>query len=718
MKGRFFMKLKRIISSAAAVALVMSSLSFSVSANLNAKPFEPGFETGQERNDSDMFDFMDKPYSLTSGDYYMGMGIQLGSWTHRNAIGSPDVTNVRLANVNGQIVEGINNYCPWSHLYSGGYALINKDANGVAFRSSHAAYGPTGLYYSDGEGDSGIKEYAVLHDAKIGGSGTYTVGIEKYNFKADCANAKGTNDGDPGNGINLLYISSNIQHLKNNGVTISNPVLKLYNTKEEYEAKTPYKSIPAGYWITGKGDNETGYAQYTFTNIWAVNGENDKENGGKFNFDSKYQDAKGNLDVFGVSSYTGAASSEYKSGYAGCSFLPEYAMEITFNANVPDSMMNSVISKPLQNVLGEVSNIINSADELAKVQAKNPTLTVDQIKEKLTAAYNSANGVLSQYGNYKSLSKSLLAEPQAAIDKALNELKAVCSDLGILIWGELMGYVETVDEMDFTKYTADSWAAVESAVEEARALKERYDNGEAITQEQIDAITVKLRAAIDNLKEAAEKVDSTTGLGYVEFKDIDGKYQWYNDGKNYKNVTAKTVDVVTSEKGDGKTYTVKATCDGTAKGLADCNLEIQGLIDKQSKATVTVDEVKLDGKKQKLTGVPYTQVVDEKNAYVPLYDAEVTEIPEDAYTSPDGKCAKDASPQALSKGAKNDYAAIDTEWEELTVKFTVNWSDTTEEASENENNSENPDTAGGAAVAASLIVLLGAGYVVSRKRTK
>ena len=709
------MKLKRIISSAAAVALVMSSLSFSASADLSVRPGQVGYVPYGMRQDSDDFNFTDKPYSLTSGDYYMGLCIQTANWAFRNAIGTPD-ESTDAPNKNNEAVRGINPYCPWSHLYMNVYAMIDKDKNGVELRNPIGAYGPAGLMTPANEnGEREITKYAQLHDAKIGGSGTYTVGIEGFNFKENTAE---NYDGDYGNGINQLYISSNIQRLKNNGVTISNPVLKLYNTEDEYNAKTPYKTIPAGYWITGLGDNKTGYTQYTFTNLWAEDGMPDKENGGKFNIPAQCQDKTKHLDAFQVSGFTGNASSQFKSGYTGCDFLPEYAMEITFNASVPDSLMNSVISKPLQNVLGEVSNVINSADELAKVQAKNPTLTVDQIKEKLTAAYNSANSVLSQYGNYKSLSKSLLAEPQAAIDKAVNDLKAVCKELGILIWGELKGYIETAEGMDFTKYTADSWAAVESAVQEAKDLIKRSENGEAITQEQIDAVTAKLKAAIEGLKEAAEKVDSTTGLGYVQFKDIDGKYQWYNDGKNYKNVTAKTVDVVTSEKGDGKTYTVKATCDGTAKGLADCNLEIQGLIEKQSKATVTVDEVKLDGKKQKLTGVPYTQVVDEKNAYVPLYDAEVTEIPEDAYTSPDGKCAKDASPQALSKGAKKDYAAIDTEWEELTVKFTVNWSDTTEEASENENNSENPDTAGGAAVAASLIVLLGAGYVVSRKRTK
>ena len=117
-----------------------------------------------------------------------------------------------------------------------------------------------------------------------------------------------------------------------------------------------------------------------------------------------------------------------------------------------------------------------------------------------------------------------------------------------------------------------------------------------------------------------------------------------------------------------------------------------------------------------LSVVPYTQSVDKANAYVPLYSADVTSIPDDAYTSPDGKCAKDASPQALSQGAKNDYAALDTEWKEITVKFTVNWDDGTVE--EEGNTSENPSTAGGIAVASTLIAVLGAGYVISRKRTK
>ncbi len=708
------MKFKRLISGAAAAALIISSFSFSASADLSKKPGEIGFETGQERQDSDDYDFTDKPYSVTSGDYYMGLSVQTGTWTHRNAIGDDTDMSQSVYNVNNEKITGINSYCSWAHLYGGGYALITKDSNGVNLRSSCSAYGPTGLFYGEDEGESGIKEYAQLHDAKIGNNGTYTVGIQGYNFKADVANNK---DSDNGNGINILYITSNIKYLESNGVEIKNPVLKLYNSKAAYEAKKPDKTISAGYWLTTHGDNKysTVYTQYMFGNLWTKSGVENTELNKVVTFDKKYQNYDGGLDVFGISGYTGSKDSSFTNGYSGCSFLPEYAMEITFEVNAPDSMMNKVTSKPLKNVLDEVSEILNSESELESIQKKNPTLTVEQIKEKLNTVYTAGKSVYDKYGSYKSLSKSLITNPQAALDKALADIKAVCSELGILIWGELNGYIETANDLDFTKYTAKTWAAVEKAVSEAEALKEKYENGEEVTQDQIDAAAAKLKKAIENLKEVTEKVDETTGYGYLQFKDNTGKYQWYNDGKNYQNVTATTVDVVTSEKGNGKTYTVKAKCDGKATGLADCSLEIQGLIKKQSNATVTIDEVKLDGKKQKLTGVPYTQAIDESDAYVPLYSADITEIPDDAYTSPDLECAKDASPQALSQGAKKDYAAIEKDWKEITVKFTVNWGETTDEE---ENNSENPDTAGGVTVAISLAAILGAGYVISRRKVK
>lgn len=716
------MKFKRLISGAAAVALAVSSLSFSVSADLSKKPLEIGFETGQERQDSDDYDFLTKPYSVTSGDYYMGMGIQNGNWTHRNAIGSTDETGQTKTNVRRESVTGINARTPWAYLYGDGYASITKDANGVDLASAVTAYGPTGIFFDENEGQSGIKEYAKLHDVKIEDNGTYTVGIQGYNWKKDVAESYTS---DNGNGISQLYITTNIDYLEENGVTIKNPVLKLYNSKEAYEAKKPDKTIAAGYWLTSPTEKQVegkyvaykDYTVYKFVNDWTISGQNNSELGKTVSFDSKYQSNIKSLDVFGLSGFSGTASSAYETGYSGCSYLPEYALELTFEVNVPDSLMNKVMSSPLKNVIDEVKAIIDDDAELAVIQGKNPSMTVEEIKTALTDAYNSANSVYGKYGNVQSLSKSTVTQAQKYLDDALAAIKKVCSDLGILIWGELNGYIEVAEGLDFTKYTADSWAAVEAAVAEAKTLKEKYSNNETVTQSEIDAAAEKLRAAIDALVEAKVTVDNTSGYGYLQFKDSTGAYQWYNDGKNYQNVTAKTVKVVTSDKGNGKTYTVKAKCDGTAKGLADCNLEIQNLIKKQETATVTIDEVKLDGKKQKLTGVPYTLAVDETNAYIPLYDATVTEIPDDAYTSPDGECAKDASPQALSQGAKKDYAALNTEWEEITVKFTVSWDDGTSDDS-NSNNSENPATAGGVAVAASLVAVLAAGYVVSRKRSK
>ena len=72
------MKLKRLISGVAAVALVISSLSFSASADLSKKPGEIGYVPYGMRQYSDDFNFTDKPYSLTSGDYYMGFKQEIG----------------------------------------------------------------------------------------------------------------------------------------------------------------------------------------------------------------------------------------------------------------------------------------------------------------------------------------------------------------------------------------------------------------------------------------------------------------------------------------------------------------------------------------------------------------------------------------------------------------------------------------------------------------
>ena len=348
----FNMKIKRLISSVITVALVISSLSFSASADLSKRPGEVGYVPYGMRQYSDDFNFTDKPYSLTSGDYYMGLSIQTANWAFRDAIGTPDTKGQDALNVNNEAVRGMNPYSPWSRFFMNIYAMIDRDKNGVELKSPIGAYGPAGLMTeANKNGEREITEYTQLHDAKIVGSGTYTVGIQGFNFKADTAE---NYEGEHGNGINQLFISSNIQYLKNNGVTISNPVLKLYNTKAEYEAKTPYKSIPAGFWITGKGANITGYTQYTFTNNWAKDGDKDIQNGRIFNIPAQYQDNTHHLDAFQISGFTGNASSDFATGYEGCQFLPEYAMEITFDVNMPFDDSKSITSYSNEKVVSLV----------------------------------------------------------------------------------------------------------------------------------------------------------------------------------------------------------------------------------------------------------------------------------------------------------------------------------------------------------------------------
>ena len=314
------MKLKRLFSGALVTVLITSTLSYSAFANINERKLQIGFQTGMESWDSNEFDFLDEPYSLTSGDYYMGLSVENASFTYRGSIGDTSCNEGKtVKNIYDDIITGINSYCSWAHLYQGGYALITKDKHDFPLKAPVIAFGPTGIFFEENEGKSGIKEYAQIHDAKIKNNGTYTVGIQGFNWKRDTA----TTSAYYGNGFNRLSISSNIKSTEND-VTIKNPVLKLYNSKESYEAKKPDKTILAGYWIS-KTNDTTGYVEFNFVNVY------DKNESYK---DKKYYNHQGGLDVFGLSGYTGAKSDMYQTGYEGCTYLPEYAIELTFDVNL------------------------------------------------------------------------------------------------------------------------------------------------------------------------------------------------------------------------------------------------------------------------------------------------------------------------------------------------------------------------------------------------
>lgn len=373
------MKLKRLFSGALATALITSVLSFSTYADINKKPLEIGFETGKERWDSDNYDFLDKPYSLHDGNYYMGLSIQNGKWTNRGAVNrfNLDLKGHDAKNVNGDKITGINSYCPWSHLYQDGYALITHDKNGVALKSPVCVFGPAGIFYDESEGKKGIKEYAQLHDAKITGNGTYTVGIQGFNWKEDTAESAS----EFGNGLNLLYISSNIMLLEGETFEIKNPVLKLYNTKKEYDTKKPYKTIKAEYWVDDQKTYLNNVTQrdersieYEFVNSWRRIDNHGNE------IDAKYLDNDGQLDVFGMSGYTGNKSDKYETGYEGCSFLPEYAIEITFDVNMSTKKTST---KPVH-VTTKKQKAIKSSATKPVVKTKKATIKKLTLPKKKT----------------------------------------------------------------------------------------------------------------------------------------------------------------------------------------------------------------------------------------------------------------------------------------------------------------------------------------------
>ncbi len=386
------MIIKRLISNVTAVALVISALSFSASADINKKPLEIGFEIGQERQNANDFDFTVKPYSITTGDYYMGLSVCTISGTYRGLIGESDEYGQETINMDGQRITNINARCPWAYLYNYEYAKIVNDRNGVPLMYPVTAFGPAGILTENAEGKKEIIENAKINDVKITGSGTYTVGIQGFNFKDDSAKMKW------GNGITSLRLSSNIKCSEADNFEIKNPILKLYNTKEEYEAKKPYKTIQTGYWFVQKYNVKFGYVVYHFIGDFKNGGRytfNSDDKNNKItvdvNFDKKYEDKLGKLDTFGLSPFTGVESDKYQSGYEGCTYLPEYAMEITFDFNkTSTSKSNSIYSK--KNDIVSPVKTIKSGIKTKKAVIKKVTATKKKTLKITWKKVSGANG--------------------------------------------------------------------------------------------------------------------------------------------------------------------------------------------------------------------------------------------------------------------------------------------------------------------------------------
>ncbi len=92
---------------------------------------------------------------------------------------------------------------------------------------------------------------------------------------------------------------------------------------------------------------------------------------------------------------------------------------------------------------------------------------------------------------------------QGAIDDAQNAVATAVQEAGGLVWSNLNDAIANAEAVDSSKYTTTSYEALMAAVQAGKDLIAKYENGEEVTQEEIDAATAAITAAYDALEPLA-----------------------------------------------------------------------------------------------------------------------------------------------------------------------------------------------------------------------
>lgn len=92
---------------------------------------------------------------------------------------------------------------------------------------------------------------------------------------------------------------------------------------------------------------------------------------------------------------------------------------------------------------------------------------------------------------------------QGAINDAQAEVAEAVRAAGGLVWSNLNDAISKAEAVDSSKYTTASYEALMAAVQAGKDLIAKYENGEDVTQEEIDAAAEAINAAIDALEPVA-----------------------------------------------------------------------------------------------------------------------------------------------------------------------------------------------------------------------
>lgn len=104
---------------------------------------------------------------------------------------------------------------------------------------------------------------------------------------------------------------------------------------------------------------------------------------------------------------------------------------------------------------------------------------------------------------------------QAAVDSSLEAVSEAMTNAGGLVWAALDSAIAEAEAINKDEYTAASYDKMMAAVEAGKAVKAKFENGEEVTQDEIDAATEAIKAAIAALEPIATNPSDTPSGGDI-----------------------------------------------------------------------------------------------------------------------------------------------------------------------------------------------------------
>lgn len=499
------------------------------------------------------------------------------TYYYRGGFSDKDVTTTSSAYVDGEKYAFTYTLSPWAHFYvhaaavsytSDGKKLATKRGSDTTIGVAQPGGAPN--IYMDANGNvvdvpdtsnipEGVIQYfqeAETKDAVIGADGTYKAAIVNHDFAADKNSAPG---------FNMLYLSSNIGYfdgkVSDKPFAVSASALNTTITEaeafvadlkadlDELKNSSEDPTEPTTEELTEETTDDVAAAAEEPTEA-PTDANGDDANAEKI---AQIEENIANIE---------AAIAEAKETAVndGKTLPSDYSLKITgmnvncydskdaYDAQTPDrtvpvkgfstrSPLNTTNSNTTYN-FSEYNIVDTYSDKGFNTYGSGigSVTTTDGLTTGYMTGDSSAllsDGQLDGIGGLVTLSTegctmqlptyALEVEftvedtevfgMQAAIDSSLENVLAALKDAGALVWSELDSAIAKAEAVNKDEYTSASYDKMMAAVEAAKALKAKFENGEEVTQEEIDAATQAINDAYNALEPIAPDPTNAPNAG-------------------------------------------------------------------------------------------------------------------------------------------------------------------------------------------------------------